>query len=201
MRGSDLVTDEKGKKPMYCLNEPCSATNCRDAASWTKPAPGWCKLNFDAGFSEETNTGSWGVILRDENGKNIHTAWGKTEYCPTAEVVEAIAGIQRVKAILPACAEPVHVENDSAAVITALKSRVQDKSSISGLISEIKELLNLTPGFEVSKVKRANNVVAHELAKLGRSVSVPVLSVSAPTCVSDLIKHDCIGCNTDSVST
>ena len=139
--------------------------------------------------------------MRDENGKTLLSAWGRTEHCPTTEVAESIAGIQSVKAILPVCVKPVHVENDCAAVITARKSWVQEKSSISGLICEIKELLNLTPGFVISKVKRANNSVAHELAKLGRSVSDPVLSVSAPTCVSDLIKHGCIGCNTGSVST
>ena len=60
----------------------------------------------------------------------------------------------------------MHVENDCAAVVNALKSRVLDRSSISGLICEIKELLRLTAGFLISKVERANNSVAHDLAKL-----------------------------------
>jgi ribonuclease HI len=128
--------------------------------TWTKPAPGWCKLNFDAGFPEETNTGSWGAILRDEEGKTLLIAWGRTENYPTAEVAESMAGIQGIKAILPVSHKPVHVKNDCAAVINALKSHVQDKSAIFGLICEMKELLSITPRFEVSRVDRANNLVA-----------------------------------------
>jgi hypothetical protein len=85
----------------------------------------------------------------------------------------------------------VHVKNDCAAVINALKSHVQDKSAISGLICEMKELLSITPRFEVSRVDRANNLVAHELAKLGRSKDEKVLFESVPPCVVGLIKRDC----------
>ena len=51
-----------------------------------------------------------------------------------------------------------------------LKSQVRDKSVISGLIEEMKVVLNFTPGYIVSKVDRENNSVPHELAKLGLSV-------------------------------
>jgi hypothetical protein len=85
----------------------------------------------------------------------------------------------------------VHVENDCTAVINALKSQVLDKSAISDLIREMKELLSITPGYEVSRVDHANNLVAHELAKLGRSEDEGVLFESAPPCVVGLIKHDC----------
>jgi ribonuclease HI len=187
----DQVTDAKGKKPLHNPTAPCSAKKNLAVTKWTKPAPGWCKLNFDAGFSAETNTGSWGAILRDEEGKTLLSAWGRTEHCPTAEVAEAMAGIQGVKAILPICHKPVHVENDCATVINALKSHVQDKSAISGLIREMKELLSFTPRFEVSRVDRTNNLVAHELAKIGRSEDERVLFESVPPCVVGLINRDC----------
>ena len=62
-------------------------------------------------------------------------------------MAEAVAGIQSVKAILPVCDKPVHVENDCA-----------------------------------------NNSVAHELAKLGRSIYGSVILDSAPPCVVGLVK-------------
>jgi hypothetical protein len=61
--------------------------------------------------------------------------------------------------------KPVHIENGCATVIGALKTEAFDKSAISVLIREMRELLNLVPDFVISKVDRANNSVAHELAK------------------------------------
>jgi hypothetical protein len=55
----------------------------------------------------------------------------------------------------------------------------------------MKDLLSFLPGFVTAKVDRANNLVAHELAKLGRSVNEPVFSTSAPPCVVGLINRDC----------
>jgi hypothetical protein len=118
------VIDFKGKKPLYCLIDTSSDKKNTSSVTWTIPAQGWCKLNFDAGFSEDTNTGSWGAILRDEVGKILLAAWGRIDHCPSAEVAEVVAGIQSIKAILPVCDRPVHIENDCAAVIGALQAQM-----------------------------------------------------------------------------
>ena len=73
---------------------------------------------------------------------------------------------------------------------SVLKSQVQDKSAIAGLIKEMKEVPSFTPCYAISKVDRANNSVAHELAKLGRSICGPVILDSAPPCVVGLVDHD-----------
>jgi hypothetical protein len=52
-------------------------------------------------------------------------------------------------------------------MIKDLKSESSDKSVIAGLIGDMHELLSLIPGFEISKIDRASNSVAHELARLG----------------------------------
>jgi hypothetical protein len=87
--------------------------------------------------------------------------------------------------------KPVHIENEYAAVIGALKTKAFDKSAIYVLVTEMRELLNLVPDFVISKVGRANNSVAHELAKLGRSEDGLVICDAAPACVADQIMHDC----------
>jgi hypothetical protein len=91
-------------------------------------------------------------ILREENGKPLLTAWGRIDHCPNAEIAEAIAGVQSIKAILLICVKPIHIENDCAAVIGALKNKAFDKSAISVLVREMRELLKLVLDFVISKV-------------------------------------------------
>lgn len=55
----------------------------------------------------------------------------------------------------------------------------------------MEDLLILVPDSKFSNVKRANNVVAHELAKLGFSLDGCVLVQSATPCVAGLIDSDC----------
>jgi hypothetical protein len=100
-------------------------------------------------FSVDTNTCSWGAILRDEVGKTLLTAWGRIDHFPTAEVAEAVAGIQSIKVILPVCDRRVHIKNDCVVVIGALKVQMQDKSAISGLICEMKDLLSFFTPYQV----------------------------------------------------
>jgi hypothetical protein len=128
--------------------------------------------------------------LRDENGKPLLTAWGRIDHCPNAEMAEAIAVVQSIKAILPICVKPIHIENECAAVNGAVKTKVFDKSAISVLVREMRELLNLVSDFVISKVDLANNSVAHELAKLGRSEDGLVICDTAPACVAGLIMRD-----------
>jgi hypothetical protein len=123
-------------------------------------------------------------VAGDENGKPLLIAWGRIDHFPNAERVEAITGVQSIKAILPICVKPVHIENDCAAVIDALKNKAFDKSAISVLVREMRELLKLVLDFVISKVNRADNSLAHELAKLGRCEYGLV-------CVAGLIMRDC----------
>lgn len=164
--------------------------SCQDMC-WTKPPPGWCKLNFDAGFLESKNLASWGAILRDDGGNVLLSAWGCLEHCPNAEMAEALAGNMSIKAIIPFCINPVIVENDCAAVIKALQKKEPDKSIIAAVVRDMHDLLSLVPDYKFSNVKRANNTVAHELAKLGYSLDGCVMVQSAPPCVAGLIESDC----------
>jgi hypothetical protein len=71
----EMATDIKGKKPISAeIETTVKARKSED--TWTAPAPGWLKLNVDAGFCVETNSGSWGAIHRDASGSVILSAWG-----------------------------------------------------------------------------------------------------------------------------
>jgi hypothetical protein len=43
---------------------------------WSKPHPGWAKVNSDACYSENNCARSWGAILRNEEGEVMLSALG-----------------------------------------------------------------------------------------------------------------------------
>ena len=90
--GVEILADPKGKQPTFNYFKPdMPSLKCQDVG-WSKPPPGWCELNFDAGFWEDVNKASWGAILRDEGGNVILSAWGRLDHCLNAEMAEALAG-------------------------------------------------------------------------------------------------------------
>ncbi|CAM0949281.1 unnamed protein product [Alopecurus aequalis] len=198
-KGKQIVLDlvpnlqKKQRTPTETWKKPrlSNVNFVEQVKSWSKPPPGWCKLNFDAGFIESTNTGSWGAILRNEHGQVLLSAWGRLDHCPNAEVAEAVAGTKSIKAILHVCSKPVIVENDCVAVIKALQSRTPNKATIADLVKDMQLSLNFVPDFKFSKVNRVNNSVAHELANLGYREPECVLVDSAPPCLAGLIDYDC----------
>jgi ribonuclease HI len=116
---------------------------------WKKAMQGWAKLNFDAGFLVKDKKGSWGAILRDGDGKVIMSAWGRLEHFQTAEMAEALAGLESLKVILAVFTGKVHMENDCAALVTKLKSKSQSKSAISDVFRETWDLLRCFEDFDV----------------------------------------------------
>jgi hypothetical protein len=99
-------TSKKGKKAITDLRngEPNQKKEAKEP--WRRPDTGWTKLNVDASFSAEQNSGTWGAILRDDTGNVIISAWGLIDRCLSAEIAEALACLEGVKAILPVVAKP-----------------------------------------------------------------------------------------------
>jgi hypothetical protein len=138
---------KKGKKAITDLRnrEPTQKEEAKEP--WRRPDTGWTKLNVDASFSAEQNSGTWGAILRDDTGNVIISAWGLIDKCLSAEIAEALACLEGVKAILPVVAKPVHLESDCAGVMLELNSKERSKSQISQIVSEVKQLLQGVPIF------------------------------------------------------
>ena len=112
-------------------------------------------------------------------------------YQPGAECAEAIAGYESVKCIIPRYG-PVHLENDCASLVSELKEKVVSKSAISGIVQDIKLALGTLPEWTATKVNRASNRAAHELAKLGRNARNGHVSIGyVPLNVVRLTEHYC----------
>jgi hypothetical protein len=201
VKKSELDLDIKGKKAVNQIIDSMPHQAKEPRTTWTKPAEGWYKLNVDAGFSHESNNGSWGAVLRDHEGKVVLSAWGIIPYCQSAEIAEAIATLEGTKAVLPVAAIPVILESDCATVVNELKMEGTSKSPMSFILSETRGMLLLLPEYKVEKVSRTGNFVAHDLACFGRCVwSGDVLVSAIPPCAVESAQRDCnSGCNQDTV--
>lgn len=83
------------------------------------------------------------------------------------------------------------IESDCAIVVQALKRR-DDRSDLSFVMVEARELAHLLVDWRVELVSRVCNMVANELAYLARrNTHTAVWLGQAPVCVVDLIKADC----------
>ena len=61
---------------------------------WKRPPAERLKINADGGFSQETGEGSWGFILRDEDGDVLLAGAGKLHHATEAWQSELLACIQ-----------------------------------------------------------------------------------------------------------
>jgi ribonuclease HI len=191
-RDIKFIIDEKGKCPIVSQVTNNGQTCKETVVPWRKPATGWAKLNFDASFLEAVGTGAWGAVLRDEDGATLISAWGRIPYCPNAETAEAIAGLEGIRAIIPHYAGPVHLENDCASLISELCAIGPSKSAVADIVKDMKLLIRSFPDSLISKVNRASNQVAHELARLGKvEANRHVLIGAVPPCVVELAKGEC----------
>lgn len=64
-----MLADPKGKHAIYFNEEMKEKKPKEGSCTWTKPAIGWVKLNFDAGFIEDEKAGPGGQSFA------IITAW------------------------------------------------------------------------------------------------------------------------------
>ena len=89
--------------------------------------------------------------------------------------------------------KPAVLESDCLYIVKALQNSTVDRAHFSGIIEEIKASMLLLPEVKVSKIGRECNRVAHELASLARrTLHCNVWRSQAPSCISELLKLDCI---------
>ncbi|WVZ52945.1 hypothetical protein U9M48_003943, partial [Paspalum notatum var. saurae] len=195
------VVEGKGKKPARPLGGRSDDGRGRrdDTASvttrrgWQKPEDGWIKVNVDGAFVEQTGTAGAGVVARDTEGSVIFTAWRVLFDCASAKEAEARACLEGLRLASQWCHEPVILESDCAQMVEALRAHSEDRSDLCFLIAEARELGRSLPVWRISKVKRENNFVAHELAQLARqNTHTATWLGQAPACVRDLITTDCM---------
>lgn len=191
----DITTDTKGKRVVRLhlpgLDNRASATSCR----WSPPPLGVLKVNVDGAFNPTSGAARLEVIIRDHQGQVLLTAWRVLFHCRDAEEAEAAACLDGILLAGRWPDKPVLLESDCASVVAKVLA-TEDRSLVGAIIKDVKWEAALYPGFEMVKVERKQNRVAHELAQVACRLSQSRVSFSCvPDCVQDLVLSERLFCN------
>lgn len=132
-------------------------------------------MNCDGAFRDHDMSGGWGFVIRDCAGTVIGS-------CLQAVQKAVELGIQKIV-----------LATDAVEVVQILSKGCVDRSTASGLVWELKDLIHCN---FVSNVAihnpRSCNLVAHFLAAAGAGLSRGIGSIrdSIPNCIQVLVAND-----------
>jgi ribonuclease HI len=107
---------------------------------WSKPPPGWTKLNVDGSWEEKELRGGTGMILRDEEGNTIVTACKHFKTCASPLEAEALAVVEGLKLATTRTDRPIILESDCLELISMMKEVGVNRSALASTINEAKQL-------------------------------------------------------------
>jgi ribonuclease HI len=151
------------------------------------------KLSCDGALRQINHSGGWGFVLRDHEGSALSSGYGRLEKVLEPAHAEIIACLQAIQRAIELGIQKIILETDAAAIVKALMSNVMDRSSASGLLWELKDLLACNfVSRSVAHNPRSCNMVAHSLAALGTDLSPNLVYVrdSIPPCTQVLVAKD-----------
>jgi ribonuclease HI len=161
-------------------------------ARWRKPPQDVAKINCDGAFMQEERSGGWGFVIRSSEGEVIFTGFGNLKRVLEPFHAEIIACLQAVQRAADLGLQKVILETDAFMVVQAALSSIDDRSSASGLVWELKALLRCNfSSWVVAHNPRSCNLVAHGLAALSYKLS-PDTAVfdNIPMCIYELLAND-----------
>lgn len=141
----------------------------------------------------DSNTGSWGFILRDSDGDVVLSGRGRINHLLSAFHAEIIAALQGVQAALSLGVSRLILETDALMLQQELASKEYCAKPEGGLVQELKVIVSTIFSFFVCSFKRREcNQVAHALAELGYACSEgeELISSSVPDIVNIFVTAD-----------
>ena len=133
-RQHTLPYDAKGNKPVSeSLDAGRREAKGRTVAKWKPPQEGWSKINVDGAYDARIG-GGIGIVIRDDRGSVLLTAWKFIDRGQDAEEIEALACAE---GLLPAkewCLNRTVLETDCSSMARALsmqdsRARASNSSS------------------------------------------------------------------------
>jgi ribonuclease HI len=158
---------------------------------WSKPPPGWTKLNVDGSWEEKEMRGGTGMILRDEEGNIIVTACKHLKSCASPLEAEALAVVEGLQIAVTHTDRPILLESDCLELISMMKEVGVNRSSLATTINEAKRLWSEAIGCNISHISREANEVSHILARLGcKSLCTNTWDRAGPDIISSACNQD-----------
>jgi hypothetical protein len=131
------------------------------------------KVNFDASFIENTKTGVWGFVARDDTGYFIAAATGKLRHIGSALQAETEACAAAVEGAAALGLHRIVFESDCQTLVNALKKGSYDLSKLGILIREARSICIASFEFyKFSYYPHSCNKIAHVLAQHGLCADV-----------------------------
>lgn len=168
-----------------------SVTEPRAVPRWERPPLGWIKCNTDGVFYEQTGQGATGAVLRDGAGAFIRGSAKWYDHCLDALTLEAIACRDGLALSVQSGVRKIWLETDCQQMVQLWQAGTNQRSTISTILQEIRELSLLFHDFKLSFVSRDCNKVAHVLAKQVTGDTRAGWWTYAPAYVLDLLSSYC----------
>jgi hypothetical protein len=155
---------------------------------WKPPPEGWVTINTGAGFCKQSGIAGTGIVVRDQAGRVLLTAWRFIRYCGSPE-----ACLQGVRLAAEWVRLPARVESDCLALIKAVDASPSSRSAWAGIVDEIRAARNLLPECTMNHIRREANKVAHGLAQRAMSRrECVVMRHAAPDCVRNQLDVEAV---------
>jgi ribonuclease HI len=135
---------------------------------WSKPAPGWSKLNVDGSWMADANSGGIGMILQDDQGVVIFSACQHHDSCGSPIEAELRACVEGLALAMRWRDCPIILETDCLEAVQMINDETLNRSPVAGLVNEVKRLCSSASECRVVHISRIINGVSHSLAQFGR---------------------------------
>lgn len=205
---NELIWDGSSKPPSVVINRagtlladwqsinmlPKQAASIPKIAAprkWMKPTQGTVKCNVDASVLKEPSRMGFGGLIRGATGNFIAAIQGSYSGNFSPLIAEAV-GIREVLSwIKSGDFGPIIVESDLKLLVDALKSNVEDESSVGIIVDDCKALLQAITDCSVCFVFRSANNAAHSLARVVNSMTGRTVWDSVcPPFLTDVLVND-----------
>jgi len=124
---------------------------------WKRPPAGLLKINA-GGFAQECGEGSWGFIIREENGEVVLAGAGKLNHVYEARQAELMACIQGARAAQTLSIQRIIVESDALLIKQALHSWEYRLSSMGGVGRGYELKVVLADEFSEARVEAVEHI-------------------------------------------
>ncbi|XP_035540329.1 uncharacterized protein LOC108984101 [Juglans regia] len=117
---------------------------------WKAPAPGWMKVNLDAGFDKIQQHMGLGIVIRDCLG-DVQMVLSAPRSCvPFAYLDECYALLRAVTLCHELGFEPVKYESDAKMVVEAINADNSDFLWLGQIIEDIRHIMAWHPTWKLS---------------------------------------------------
>ncbi|KAK2638398.1 hypothetical protein Ddye_026193 [Dipteronia dyeriana] len=149
---------------------------------WKPPNLGLHKINCDAIIDLADCLVGSGAVIRNEEGLVMAASSQRMMATFPPHIAEATAILHGIQLAIDSGLYPIMVESETAVVVDWINGGDTLYSEIGVIISDIKNLLQLTQCTAVAFIPRSANQVAHCLAKYDLSCNEDMVGGLPPLC-------------------